>query len=126
MTTAAAPITSSAGRPWPPRPPMHEATGAIDVQGELEHDAELRMQADGARGVLALELTTGRGHRFAVTLPVDGDPHALQDAQALARSLRRGSVARVRAHGCLPRNDHGHAVLQLLEVESVAHVKEEA
>ena len=127
MTSAAArPASLSADRAWPPRAPIPIACGAIDIAGQLEQDAELRLQPDGKRGVIALELSTGRGHLFAATLLVDGDPHALQDAQALTRLLRRGAAVRVRAHGCLPRNDHGHAVLQLLDVESVAPVKEEA
>lgn len=114
----------SIDRLWPPRG-VAPIEGAIDVEGYLEHDAEMRVQPDGTRGVVSIELTTGRGYRFAATLPVAGDPHALQDAQALARSLRRGTCARVRALGCLPRNDHGNAVLQLLDVVSVAPIEEE-
>lgn len=120
------PPLAAAHRTWPPRPPVSIASGAIELEGALASDAEVRLQPGGLHGVLMLELHTGRGHPFAVTLPVDGDPHALQDAQALARSLRRGTCVRVRAHGCLPRNDHGNAVLQLLDVESVAPIQEEA
>lgn len=126
MTTAAArPSSVAIDRAWPPRAATPPAAGALEVVGQLTHDAELRMQADGARGVIALELSTGSGFMFAATLVVAGTPSSLQDAQALARSMRRGTSARVRAHGCLPRTDHGHAVLQLLEVESVALAQEE-
>ncbi len=113
-------------REWPPHPRAAvAASGVIEISGRVAHDAELRVQPDGARGVLVLELDTGSGYPYAVTLPVTGDHHSLQDAQALARSLRRGTFARVRAHGCLPRTDHGNAVLQLLNVETVAATSEE-
>lgn len=122
MTDVARPSSLAPDRAWPPRAPVAGITGAIDVEGQLQHDAELRLQPDGKRGVIALELATGRGFMFAATVVVDGDPHALQDAQALARSLRRGTSIRVHAHGCLPRTDHGHAVLQLLEVTNVTAI----
>ena len=124
MATPAS-MTPTTDKAWPPAAVVRLA-GAIDVEGQLEHDAELRVQADGKRAVVAIELSTGMGFRFAAALFVVGDPHVLQDAQALARSLRRGITVRVRARGCHPRTDHGTAVLQLLEVESVAPTQEEA
>ncbi len=128
MTSAIArPSTLAADRPWPPQivATGTDVGGAVEVCGRLVHDAELRLQSDGARGVLHIEISTGRGFAYAATFAVSGEPHVLQEAATLARQLRRGTSARVRALGCLPRTDHGHALLNLLDVIAVTPIKEE-
>lgn len=118
------PANWPADRPWPPRraTPSLAAAGAIEVVGQLTHDAELRMGTHGGRGVLVFELETGKGFPYEVIRPVPCTPHDLQAATTLQRALRRGVSVRVCAQGCLPRIDHGNAVLQLLEVTNVVPI----
>lgn len=115
------PTNWPADRPWPPQhvAPLFPSDGEIQVVGHLTHDAELRVGAGGSRGALVFELDTGKGHPYEVIRPVPADPGDLQAATTLQRALRRGTSVRVTAHGCLPRIDHGRAVLQLLEVTNV-------
>lgn len=80
------------------------------------------MGANGARCVLVFEFDTGKGFPYEVIQPVVATPDDLQAASTLQRALRRGARVSVIAHGCVPRIDHGNAVLQLLEVTHVAPI----
>jgi hypothetical protein len=113
-----------ADRPWPPRrieaPPSQD--GVLEIVGQLLHDAELRVGADGTHGVLQLEVTTGKGFPYEVLRPITGSPTDYQAAKALAQSLRRGTNVRIHARGAMPRLDHGLAVLRLLDVTDVTPI----
>jgi hypothetical protein len=119
------PANWPADKPWPPQrvtPPLFPTDGQINVTGHLVHDAELRVGAGGSRGVLVFTVDTGHGHPYEVIRPVPAGADDLQAATQLQRALRRGIPVRVSAQGCLPRNDHGHAVLQLLEVTDITAI----
>ena len=119
--TPARPSFLPADRPWPPRrvQPAAHHDGAIEIVGDLAQDAELRLGAKAGSAVLVFTVETGLGFPYEVIQPYSADPADLQAATVLQRALRRGASVRVTAHGCLPRTDHGHAVLQLLEVTHI-------
>lgn len=118
------PANWPADKPWPPvrLARAHVDAGEIQISGQLINDAELRMGAGGGRGVLIFELDTGSGFPYEVLRPIPAGANDLQAATTLQRALRRGVSVRVSAHGCIPRTDHGHAVLQLLEVTNVTAI----
>ena len=120
----ARPASIAADRPWPPQRADVQvaASGAIEIVGRLMNDAELRIGAVGGRGVLRFRLETGSGLPYEVARPIPAGANDLQAATTLQRALRRGVSVRVNAHGCIPRTDHDHAVLQLLEVTNVTAI----
>lgn len=115
-----------ADQPWPPRrvepQTQTQHDGLIEIVGTLIQDAELRVGASSGSAVIVFMLGTGNGYPYEVIRPVPADPGDLHAATTLQRALRRGVSVRVAAHGCIPRTDHGHAVLRLLEVTNITAI----
>jgi hypothetical protein len=98
--------------------------GLLEVQGQVIDDAEFRVGVDG-RGLLAFDITTGKGFPYQVRRSIANQAADHYAATLLQHALRRGARVRVYAAGATSRTSHDKAVLQLIDVTDVIPMKEE-
>lgn len=102
------------------RGPAPAPCDAIRVTGTLARDASLlRTTGTPPHLLLDMEIQPAQGLPYTARVDLGDDMVHHMAAEAMAPLLRSGAVVSVAARSLMPRTDHGHAVLRLIDPHTV-------